>query len=400
MSGIAQIQTEALSALKQASADSYPDKSSEPWRKVRLDGVDVLGRNPGTVRTEVFYSQQSGSPLKDYKTLPSPSGENAAAYSEQNIKIMRPDENSGQWSWLLDRAKDTRDPFELTTLAHSQPIELHIQKSVALRIRFQADSGNLHLPALLIRVDPNKELDLFLEYLDPENSSDELGRMWSSTTFVDAGQNSQVRIIDSRKHDDLSFHFHRMDVREGRDSNVHYCAIHRGGLTGKGFVRTRATEKGAGFRGIGLYTGRAAQFHDMEMEISHEADHCTSTLLYKTVLRDRAHSVFNGSLLAPPHIKQIDSHQTNNNIVLSKKARAESMPRLIIQSEDVACEHGATVGDLDDQALFFLQCRGIALEEARRMLIEGFMEEILSELRLTEEDLATLRDEMFPILES
>ena len=164
MSGIAQIQTEALSALKQASADSYPDKSSEPWRKVRLDGVDVLGRNPGTVRTEVFYSQQSGSPLKDYKTLPSPSGENAAAYSEQNIKIMRPDENSGQWSWLLDRAKDTRDPFELTTLAHSQPIELHIQKSVALRIRFQADSGNLHLPALLIRVDPNKELDLFLEY--------------------------------------------------------------------------------------------------------------------------------------------------------------------------------------------------------------------------------------------
>ncbi|HBS05810.1 MAG TPA: hypothetical protein DEA96_12640 [Leptospiraceae bacterium] len=400
MSGIAQIQNEAISALKQATADTYPDKSSEAWRKVRLDGVDVLGRSPGELNIEFQYCKESGKSFQEYQSLPWPSAENKSAYSEQGISILDPGQDSSEWTWLLNRARDAADPFELTTLAYGKPIALHIKQNIALRIRMHAGNGNLHLPSLFIKVDPNRELDLFIEYIDPGQNSDELGRMWSSTTFIESGNNSYVRMIDSRKHDDLSFHFHRVDFLEGRDSNVHYCAIHRGGLTGKGFVRTRAMQQGAAFRGIGLYTGRAAQFHDMEMEVSHEADHCVSTLLYKTVLRDRAHSVFNGSLVAPPHIKQVDSHQTNNNIVLSKKARAESMPKLIIQSEDVSCEHGATVGDLDEQALFFLQCRGIPLEAARRMLIEGFMEEILSELRLTEEDLASLRDEMFPILES
>ncbi|MEQ8351270.1 MAG: SufD family Fe-S cluster assembly protein [Leptospiraceae bacterium] len=401
MSGVAQIQNEAINALK-AGTENLPDRSSEQWRKVRLDGVDVFSRKPGEFSFDLAYSKESGVPLNSYSELPSPAKGAQTSYEQAGMKILEPGEGTfGQhWSWLINRARDTRDPFELTTLGYGQPVGLHIQQDIALRIRYEAGQGNLYLPSIYIKVDPDKELDLYIEYSDPNGNSEELGRMWSSTTFIDAGNNARVRIVDSRKHDDLSFHFHRLDVVEGRDSNVHYCAVHRGGLTGKGFVRTRAIEKGAFFRGIGLYTGRSAQLHDMEMEISHEADHCVSTLLYKTVLRDRAHSIFNGSLVAPPHIKQVDSHQTNNNILLSKKARAESMPRLIIQSEDVSCEHGATVGDLDEQALFFLQCRGIPLEEARRILIEGFMEEILSELRMTEEDLASMRDELFPILQS
>ena len=399
MSAIAGIKSDALTALKEASPQSHPDRSSEQWRKVRLDGVDVLSRSPGKTETRIYFSNSPGSPLSEYKELPAPSPENQETYRNAGIELLS-DSFQDRWAWLKERSERQRDPFELTCLAYSEPLALQIKKDVVLRIVHTGTEGDLHLPALFVRVDPDKELDLFIEYIDSTGNSEDPGRMWSSSSFVEVGDNARVRIVDSRKHDDLGFHFHRMDVLEGRDSNVHYCAIHRGGLTGKGFVRARALTKGGTFRGIGLYTGRGAQFHDMEMEISHEADHCDSTLLYKTVLRDRAHSVFNGSLVAPPHIKQINSHQTNNNIVLSKKARAESMPRLIIQSEDVSCEHGATVGDLDDQALFFLQCRGVPLEQARRMLIEGFMEEILSELRLSEEDLAGIREEMFPILES
>ncbi|MCB1169742.1 MAG: SufD family Fe-S cluster assembly protein [Leptospiraceae bacterium] len=407
MNRIADIQTQARNTLQAASPNTYPDRSSEEWRKVRLDGVDVLSRSPGTFSLSLSASQHFGQPLESFQIL--------------NIKPNEVDSGNGageeifpgvfhlpasdadvqeRWAWLLNRASETRDPFELSNLAHTLPLALRIKKDVSLRIRCISESGNLFLPSLYLDTAPNVEVDVILETEDNATSEEQDGLMWSSSAFVRAGSNARIRLVDIRKHGDMSFHFHRLDFLESRDSNVHYCTIHRGGLTGKGFVRTRAAEKGAEFRGIGLYTGRAAQFHDMEMEISHEADHCDSTLHYKTVLKDRAHSVFNGSLVAPPHIRQINSHQTNNNIVLSKKARAESMPRLIIQSEDVSCEHGATVGDLDEQALYFLQCRGIPLESARRILIEGFMEEILSELRLDEQDLEQIRDQLFPILDT
>ncbi|MCB1137715.1 MAG: SufD family Fe-S cluster assembly protein [Leptospiraceae bacterium] len=407
MNRIADIQSEARKTLQSASAKNFPDRSSEQWRKVRLDGVEILSRSPGEFSFSIFAAEEFGQPLESFQSVdihkdPTDSGQGAGEEIFPGLlRLSTSDEDvQNRWSWLLGRANETRDPFELSNLGHTAPLALRIKKDISLRISYKSESGNLFLPALYLDTAPNVEVDVILQTEDNPGADDQDGMMWSSGTFVRAGANARIRLVDIRKHGDMSFHFHRLDFLESRDSNIHYCAIHRGGLTGKGFVRSRATEKGAQFRGIGLYTGRAAQFHDMEMEVSHEADHCDSTLHYKTVLKDRAHSVFNGSLVAPPHIRQINSHQTNNNIVLSKKARAESMPRLIIQSEDVSCEHGATVGDLDEQALYFLQCRGIRLEEARRMLIEGFMEEILSELRLDEQDLEQIRNQMFPILDA
>lgn len=397
MSRIAEIQKEALQELKKASSRDYPDRSSEEWRKVRLDGVDILSRTADSFRTSIYYSSEFGAPRTSFQALPA-AKDSPEQYEKSGIEILQ--ENSTAWQehrlWLLDRARKKKDPFELTNLAYSEPLALRIKKDGALRIQYSADNGGLYLPSLYIETAPGVELDLIVEYNDSSTHAD--GAMWSSSSSLVAGANSRIRVMDIRQHEEMGFHFHRWDFLENRDSQIHYCVIHSGGLTGKGFVRARALDRGAHFRGVGLYTAKAAQFHDMEMEVSHEADHCDSTLLYKTVLKDRAHSVFNGSLLAPPHIKQVNSHQTNNNIVLSKKARAESMPRLIIQSEDVSCEHGATVGDLDEEALFFLQCRGVPLEQARRMLIEGFMEEILSELRMDEQDLEAIRDQMFPVL--
>lgn len=398
MSQVSDLHRRAQEIYQSLDLDQFPDRSSESWRKVRLDGVDLQGaqKNPGDLDVSFSHAQEMG-PLSDFQNLGIPGPESRQSYENAGIAIL--DEADSEFrarqEWLLTRATETKDPFELSTIAFARPVALEIKKSGALLVEYTASNGNFVAPYLYIRVKPGVEFDLILRGDDVAAAQ---GSIWSSTVYVQLGDNARGRLVDMRKHGELNFHFHRVDIEQDRDSFMHYCAIHHGGLTGKGFVRTRAKKQGAEFRGVGLYTGQAAELHDMEMEITHEADHCNSSLLYKTVLRDRAHSIFNGNLVAPPHVKKVNSHQINNNIVLSKKARAESMPRLIIQSEDVACEHGATVGDLDDQALFFLQCRGVPLEQAKRMLIEGFMEEILTEVRLSDEDKEAIREQLFPIL--
>ena len=123
----------------------------------------------------------------------------------------------------------------------------------------------------------------------------------------------------------------------------------------------------------------------MEIIVNHQCSHSQSSLLYKAVVSEGAHSVFDGNLLIPKDCNDITSHQLNHNIIMDRDARAESMPRLIIQSEKVSCEHGATVGFLDEESLFFLMSRGFNEQEAKNILIEGFLTEVIAEFPCPEE---------------
>lgn len=223
----------------------------------------------------------------------------------------------------------------------------------------------------------NAELTVIEEFTGSD--SEEL-QLWNCETHVVCGKNARVNYVAMHNYTGPEQHFHRFVCEQSRDSRVHYSTARQGGIKGKAFVIAKAREPGAEFRGIGLLAASGREFSDMEMLVEHHADHTTSSLLYKTVVKDRAHSVFNGNLLIPPGRKHVDSLQTNNNILLNQKARAESMPRLVVRSEDVAAEHGATVGELDADAVFFLLARGIPEVDARALLIQGFLNEVIAEI--------------------
>ena len=133
-----------------------------------------------------------------------------------------------------------------------------------------------------------------------------------------------------------------------------------------------------------IYMGRGHQHHDMTTRMLHHVPHCTSSQLIRGVLDDTARGVFQGKVLVAEGAQKTDGQQMSRALLLSRKAEADAKPELEIYADDVVCSHGATVGELDENHLFYLKSRGIAAEDARMMLIEAFLLDTLD----------TIRDEM------
>ena len=128
----------------------------------------------------------------------------------------------------------------------------------------------------------------------------------------------------------------------------------------------------------GLYLLEGKQHVDHHTRIDHFAPSCSSTEHYRGIMDGESHAVFNGKLVVHPHAIKTDAHQTNHNLLLSRQAEIDTKPQLEIFADDVKCTHGATVGQLDDDALFCLRSRGIDAESARSLLIYGFANDIIN----------------------
>ena len=130
----------------------------------------------------------------------------------------------------------------------------------------------------------------------------------------------------------------------------------------------------------GLYFGFGKQTLDQQITVVHAVPNCRSSQSYRGVLDDESTGIWNGGVDVRPGADGTDSEQSNDNLVLSRKAEVNTMPRLEILADEVSCQHGATVGELDDEALYYLRSRGIAESEARRLLIDGFADQVMDDL--------------------
>ena len=133
---------------------------------------------------------------------------------------------------------------------------------------------------------------------------------------------------------------------------------------------------------LGLYFGDEDQHFDHNTSQDHVAPHASSDLLYKGALDGESRAVFRGIIRVGKGAQQTDAYQTNRNLLLSDKARADSLPNLEIEADDVKCSHGATVGQLDQESLFYLMSRGLKREQAERLVVMGFLGEVLGRLPL------------------
>jgi len=129
-----------------------------------------------------------------------------------------------------------------------------------------------------------------------------------------------------------------------------------------------------------LYFGSGDQTLDQQINVIHAAENCTSRQAFRGVLDDESTGVFNGAIEVRPGADGTDAAQSNDNLLLSNRAEANTQPRLEILADDVACKHGATVGQLDDEAMYYLRTRGIAVDEARRILINGFADQAVHDV--------------------
>jgi Fe-S cluster assembly protein SufD len=131
---------------------------------------------------------------------------------------------------------------------------------------------------------------------------------------------------------------------------------------------------------LGLYFGDGDQHFDHNTRQDHIAPHAKSDLLYEGALDGKARAVFRGIIKVHRGAQQTDAYQTNRNLLLSPHARADSLPNLEIEADDVRCSHGASVGQLDQEHLFYLMSRGLSRSQAERLVVLGFLGEVLSRL--------------------
>jgi Fe-S cluster assembly protein SufD len=183
-----------------------------------------------------------------------------------------------------------------------------------------------------------------------------------------------------------SFHIGGMQVQLGRDANFQSQSISLGGALTRNDI-TAVLAEGTECTLNGFYLVSGTQHWDTHTAIDHAKPHGTSHELYKGILGGHSNAVFNGKILVRKDAQKTDAKQTNKNLVLSEDATVNTKPELQIFADDVRCTHGATIGQIDDESLFYLQARGIGREEARSMLIVAFARDVLDRIKI-----ASLRD--------
>ncbi len=175
-----------------------------------------------------------------------------------------------------------------------------------------------------------------------------------------------------------------VQAHTGKDARVRSVVVTLGGDVVRVEPTMICAGEGADARALGLFFASGRQHFEHRVVSRHEAPRAYSNLLYKGALKDRAHTVFFGNLIVPPGAPGTDAYQTNRNLVLNEGARADTIPFLEIETAEVRCSHAGAVGRVDDEHLFYLMSRGVPEATAKRLIVLGFLQEVLEHVALEE----------------
>jgi Fe-S cluster assembly protein SufD len=248
-----------------------------------------------------------------------------------------------------------------------------------IHLLFLATGGDgpvVSYPRSLVVIGPGSQATVVESYLGHGAKY-----LTNAVTEIVAGDHSVVDHYKLQEEDERSFHVATLQVQIGSDANFSTHSISLGG----GLVRNdinAVLAEGSEATVNGLYLASGSQHIDNHTMIDHAKPHGTSHELYKGILGGASAAVFNGKIIVRPDAQKTDAKQTNRNLVLSENATIHTKPELQIHANDVRCTHGATIGQLDQEAIFYLQSRGIAKEQARDLLMHAFARDIIDRVKV------------------
>ena len=166
-----------------------------------------------------------------------------------------------------------------------------------------------------------------------------------------------------------------LDIQQETDSRYNFTQFADGSELGRTNINVHLNGQGANCALNGLALSHGRQHLGNHIIVEHKVPHCTSSQLFKSVLREKSSGVFNGRTIVQKNAQKTDANQSNKNLLLSKDALMNSNPQLEIHADDVRCTHGSTTGELDADSLFYLRSRGLDLAMAKSLLVRGFATE-------------------------
>jgi Fe-S cluster assembly protein SufD len=333
---------------------------------------------PGVAARLVFVDGQFRAPLSCIGSLPD--GVAVSSLKEQMARSVNALQNN------LGRYLDMRrDPFcALNTAFAEDGAFIHLARGGCLE-------GPIHLlfvstaesvptmlhPRNLLLVDQEAQIEIIEEYVSIGSGA----VLCNSATELVAGENSTVSHFMIERDRPTSFHFSTLRIQQERSANVASHSV----LIGGGLVRNNVHPVLAGEGGEclinGLFVGNGRQHLDNYMYVEHASPHSSSRQFYNGILDGAAHGVFHGRIVVHKNAQKTDAKQTNRNLLLSDDAQIDTKPQLEIYADDVKCTHGATIGQIDENALFYLRSRGFDEVSARRLLLAAFANECVERMR-------------------
>jgi Fe-S cluster assembly protein SufD len=242
---------------------------------------------------------------------------------------------------------------------------------VVKRDRFDATARAAHV---VIEAAPNSRGTVILQHSGDANLTENVE--------IVVGDGAQLTVVTVQEWNDSAIHLSSHFATVGRDANLRHVIVSLGGAVVRVNPSIHLAGTGSSTDALGLYFADAGQYFEQRPYIDHQAANTRSRVNYKGALQGaKAHTVWVGDVLIGPHADGTDSYEQNRNLVLSEGTRADSIPNLEIETGNiVGAGHASSTGRFDDEQLFYLQSRGISEEEARRLVVRGFLAEIISQI--------------------
>jgi Fe-S cluster assembly protein SufD len=279
---------------------------------------------------------------------------------------------------LLKAFNFRRNGFTALNLAFADLKVVHIAKetSVAepIELMFVADENTAIFPHVLVIAESGSKATIVESYDSP-------GKCFTNSGIqVFVGDNANITHYRVQRDGIDAYNVGTTEVSLGRGSRYDSTNINLGSALSRHDIDVKFTAEGGEAYVDGLYMLNGSQHHDTHSIIDHQVPNCTSHQTYKGVLNDTSRGVFNGKVFVRENAHGTDAQQSNKNLLLSDNARVDTKPQLEIFNDDVKCAHGATVGQLEEEELFYLLTRGLPMTLAKNLLTYGFAEEVINKI--------------------
>jgi Fe-S cluster assembly protein SufD len=390
-----------LRALEQFEAMPIPSQETEEWRYTDLSDFDLdfipfsPGGGPeavnrhGVLQATGVVGERAG--LQIQRNSEVISSHLAAGPSESGVIFADLDVAAATHPDLVEQHLHSLVPTSRTKFLalhgafRTGGTFLHVPDGVEVELPLQTLTyldvdGAAVFPHTLIVVGKNASVTFIDRYVSPD-----LVRAFSdAVTEIVVGDGARVRYASIQDWGNGVTHLGVQRAHVGRDADIRTLAIGFGADLSRAEAETILSGPGGFSEMLGVFFADGEQHFDHRTLQDHVAPNCTSDLLYKGALRDRSRAVYSGWVHVRPEAQKTNAMQTSRNIVLSEHAKADAIPNLEIEANDVRCGHAASVGPVDDEAIFYLQSRGIARDDAERLIVSGFFQEVLDRVAIEE----------------
>jgi len=258
------------------------------------------------------------------------------------------------------------------------PRGVRVGAPVQLLFLSEGEGAHLASPRLLVLAERESELDIIESYAAAEGTGEYLTNTVAEVFVADGARVTHVKVQDEAEP---AYHVGATHAEVGRDAVYDLTTVTLGSKLSRHDIAVRLGRENGTCHVDGLYLVGDGQHADTHSLIDHAVPRCASRQTYKGILDGRSRAVFNGRVFVHEGASQTDAQQSNKNLLLSREARVDTKPQLEIYNDDVKCSHGATVGQLEEEELFYLLSRGLSPALARNLLTYGFAEEIVEKIR-------------------